>query len=91
MTINNKACLSLTQTALQVGARCGVVYRSWRKIACLIVQKIIVSARLNVQLLQIIALLIVQFQSEQLPYIHREEFFSTYPAISNDEGSLWRE
>lgn len=39
------------QTALQVGARCGVVYRSWRKIACLIVRKIVVSARLNVQLL----------------------------------------
>ena len=53
--------LSLTQAALQVGARCGVVYRSWRKIACLTVQKIIVSARLNVQLLQIIALFIVQF------------------------------
>lgn len=53
--------LSLTQAALQVGARCGVVCRSWRRIACLIVQKTIVSARLNVQLLQIIALLIVQF------------------------------
>lgn len=43
--------LSLTQAALQVGVRCGVVCRSWRKIACLIVQKITVSARSNVQLL----------------------------------------
>lgn len=60
MTINNKAFI-LTQAALQVGAGCGVVCRSWRKIAYLIMQKIIVSARLNVQLLQIIALLIVQF------------------------------
>ena len=53
--------LSLTQAALQVGARCGVVYRSWRKVACLIVQETIVSAWLNVQYLQIIALFIVQF------------------------------
>ena len=43
--------LSLTQAALQVGARCGVVYRSWCKIARLIMQKIIISAWLNVQLL----------------------------------------
>ena len=44
-----------------MGAGCGVVYRSWCKIARLIMQKIIISARFNVQLLQIIALFIVQF------------------------------
>lgn len=60
MTINNKR-LSLTQAALQVGARCGVVCRSWRKIAFLIMQKMLVFAWLNMQLLQIIALFIVQF------------------------------